>query len=105
MPSLKKQRFVGLFLFVLGLLFTYFGWETAVHEGVYRKFSSMFFPAFAVLGFGLLAFPIDGKKLKEKFGVDKPQTIKQYPAVWKIILIIAILAGILNRYLISGGAF
>lgn len=60
----------------------------------------MLFPALMVMGLGLLIFPVDPQKLRDKWGVDKIESIGHVPGIWWIIIAISILVGIGNYFLI-----
>lgn len=103
MSSMLKQRVAGLFISVIGFGFTYWMWLTAIEDGTYRVFPSMVFPGFAIVGLGVMLFPFNTQELKEKYGVEKPQNIKQWPPVWWVIVPVAIIAGLANRYVLDSG--
>ncbi len=99
--SLTMQRILGLMLFVLGLSLTLWFWERGVSQGYIYINASMLFPAFMIMGIGFLVFPIDPKVMKEKWGVEKIESIGQIPGVWWIIIILSILIGIGNYFVLS----
>jgi hypothetical protein len=95
------QRLVGLGLFLVGAGFVGWEWYTAFTEGTYSAKASAFFPAFTVLGLGLILFPIDTDKLKAEHGVEQIQSFRQAPPAWKVLIFAAIAAGLANWFAIS----
>jgi hypothetical protein len=87
------QRIAGLFLLLLGAGFVAWQWHTALTEGGFSPKAAAFFPMFAVLGLGMMLFPIDRAELMAKHGVEKPQSFKHLPPAWKFFLVLAIAAG------------
>ena len=102
--DMKKQRTVGLILFILGIAVTIWTWKSGVNQNYISINASMLFPALMVMGLGLLLFPVNPEKLKEKWGVEKIESIGQVPGIWWIIIVVSIIVGILNYFiLISSG--
>jgi len=99
--SLTKQRILGLLLFLLGLSLTVWFWVRGVSGGYIYINASMLFPAFMIMGIGFLIFPIDPMVMKKKWGVEKIENVGQIPGIWWIILILSILIGIGNYFLLS----
>ena len=96
--SKRSQRILGLLLFVLGLAITAWIWKSGISQNYILINASMLFPAFMVMGLGLLFFPFDSEKLKEKWGDDKIESVGQVPGIWWIIIAISILIGIVNYF-------
>jgi hypothetical protein len=94
------QRIAGVFFMALGSGFTAWSWHTAINEGYYYA-KAAFFPAFAVVGLGMFLFPMDMEKLEAEHGVDKPTSLAHYPLRWKLIMVLALLAGFGNWWAIS----
>jgi hypothetical protein len=95
------QRLVGLVLLLLGGGFTTWSWHTAITEGHYSREEAAFFPLFALVGLGLLLFPIDMQRLRAEHGVDRPQKFAHYPLVWKVLCVAALIAALGNWLVIS----
>lgn len=95
------QRLVGLLSLALGGGFTAWSWYTALHEGYYYRKAVVFFPFFAVLGLGMLLFPIDMDRLRAEHGVDKPQKLAHYPLAWKVLFVVGLAASLGNWLAIS----
>ena len=89
------RRLGGLFIFILGIFFTAWIWRIALNKGYFYSFTAMVFPAFSVGGLGMFLFPFDEAQLKRKYGVDKLK-LSHYPTIWKVIFVIAIIAGVMN---------
>jgi hypothetical protein len=95
------QRLLGLALLALGSGFTAWSWYTALNEGYYHRKAVALYPVFAVAGLGLLLFPLDMERLRAEHGVEKPQKLAHYPLVWKVLVVVALLAGLGNWLAIS----
>ncbi len=52
-----KQQLGGVLIALLGGGFTAWSWYTALNEGYFYRKASMLFPAFFILGVGLIIFP------------------------------------------------
>ena len=94
-------RLGGLFLLCLGGYFTYSGWATLATEGYYRPKSSFLFPAFAVLGLGMMVFANATLEAKRLAG-SQQLSWRDTPMGMKLTVVLAVLAGALNLALISG---
>jgi len=99
--SLTKQRILGLVLFILGLSLTAWFWLRGMSDGYIYINASMLFPAFMIMGIGFLLFPIDPRAMKKKWGVEKIESVAQIPGIWWIILILSIIVGIGNYFILS----
>jgi len=99
--SLTMQRIFGLFLFVLGLSLTLWFWTRGVSQGYIYISASMLFPAFMIMGIGFMAFPINPRVMKEKWGVEKIESVAQIPGIWWVIITLSILIGIGNYFVLS----
>ena len=99
--SLTMQRILGLILFVLGLSLTLWFWVRGVSQGYIYINASMLFPAFMVMGIGFLAFPIDPRVMKEKWGVEKIESVGQIPGIWWVIIALSIVIGIGNYFILT----
>jgi hypothetical protein len=95
------QRLVGVFMLALGAGFTAWSWHTALTEGYYYEAAVALFPAFAVIGVGMILFPIDVARLRAEHGVDKPQSLAHYPPVWKVLMVVALAVALGNWYAIA----
>lgn len=98
--SKKSQRIFGSILFVVGLAVTAWIWNKGINQNYIYINASMLFPAFMVMGLGLILFPFDPQELKEKWGVDKIESIGQVPGIWWVIIAISILIGIGNYFVL-----
>jgi hypothetical protein len=90
------QRLVGLCFLALGGGFTAWSWYTALTEGHYYRRAVALFPVFAVVGLGLLLFPIDMERFRAEHGIDRPQKLAHYPLAWKLLVGVALAAGLGN---------
>ncbi|OFY65013.1 MAG: hypothetical protein A2V64_06235 [Bacteroidetes bacterium RBG_13_43_22] len=98
------QRLGGLFFMLLGGGFWVWGWYTAIYKGYYYLKTSMLFPAVFILGLGLLMFP-GYKKEEERIAgsedISVLSRIKLLPPRWRVILVVALIAGFGNYLIMS----
>src|SRR5260370_35607393 len=92
--SKLAQRIGGALIFLPGAGVTGWIWHRALTEGYYYRKSAMLFPAFLVIGLGMVLFPIDAEKLKAEYGVEKIQSYRHVPPAWGGVIISAFLAGV-----------
>jgi hypothetical protein len=95
------QRIMGFFVFLLGSGFTAWSWYTALNDGYYYVKAAALFPVLAVVGLAAILFPIDVERLRNEHGVDKPTKFAHYPQEWKIVIVVAVAAGLGNLLAIS----
>ena len=98
--SKKTQRILGLLLFIVGIAFTAWIWSRGINQNYIYINASMLFPAFMIMGLGLILFPFDPEALREKWGVDRIESIGQVPGVWWVIIVVSILIGIGNYFVL-----
>lgn len=98
--SKAGQRLVGVLMTTLACGFTAWVWHTALTEGHYRKAAAVF-PAFLVIGLGLVLFPIDVEKLKAEHGVEQIESLRQLPPAWWGVFLAALAAAFGNWYALS----
>src|SRR5260370_42329202 len=99
--SKLAQRIGGALIFLPGAGVTGWIWHRALTEGYYYRKSAMLFPAFLVIGLGMVLFPIDAEKLKAEYGVEKIQSYRHVPPAWLGGIISALLAGLADLYAVS----
>lgn len=98
----RKQQLAGFFIALLGAGFTGWTWYTAFCEGYFYRKASMIFPAFFVLGLGMILFP--GYKEERIARGEDLSSMKGWKLItprWWAILIIALVAAGLNYLLLS----
>jgi len=97
-----KQRLGGLFIALLGAGFTGWTWYTAFYEGDFNRKASMIFPAFFVLGLGMILFPgYREERIARGEDISRLKGWKLITPRWWVILIIALVAGGVNYLLVS----
>ncbi len=98
----RQQQLGGLGVALLGAGFTTWSWYTALYEGYFYRKASMLFPAFLVLGMGLLIF---GGYREERIArgedVTRLHGWRLITLRWWIILVMALIAAALNYLLLS----
>jgi hypothetical protein len=98
----RDQQLVGLFIAVLGAGFTGWTWYTALHEGYFNRKASMLFPAFLVLGLGMIVFPgYREERIARGEDISRMKGWKLITIRWWAILIIAFVAAGVNYLLLS----
>lgn len=96
----RMQQLFGLLMVLVGGGFTAWTWHTALNEGYYYAKASMLFPAFFVVGLGLILFPGDeAKPLPPSEGLSG---LRRLPPRWWVIIAVALLAGFGNFLLLGG---
>jgi hypothetical protein len=93
------QRLIGLGLLVGSVGFAIWVWNLAARDGDYYEYAAAFFPAMAMIGLGLLVFPIDKRALRKKYGTDKIERWHMAPPEWKILLLGALACGFGSLFL------
>ncbi len=97
-----KQQLGGLFIAVLGAGFTVWGWYTALTKGYYYVMASMIFPAFFVIGLGLVIFPgYREERVARGEDISKLAGAHLITFRWWVILAVALAAGGANSWLLS----
>jgi hypothetical protein len=94
------QRLFGLLLLALGGALTVWNWYTVLTLGYYYMYAAAIGPVFAVLGLGMALFPIDVEQQLATYGSEKPRGWNEYPASWKVALVVAVAAGLGNWLLL-----
>lgn len=98
----QKEQLGGLFIASLGVLMIFRNWTTAIDQGYFYKGTTFFGPASLILGLALLLIP--SYKLERQNKGEDTSHLKGFSQLtprWKIILGLAILAGIFNLYLLG----
>jgi hypothetical protein len=95
------QRLVGLGVLAICAGFMAWSWHTAMNEGNFNRKAAIMFPAFAVIGLGMILFPIDVDRFRAERGVEKPESFAHLPRLWKLITVLAIATGFGNLAAIS----
>jgi hypothetical protein len=89
-------------MILLGGGFTCWSWYTALNEGYYYVKASMIFPAFAIMGVGLILFPgYKSERLARGEDISQLTGTQLLTPRWWVILVIALIAGFANYLLLS----
>ncbi len=96
LPSHFGQRMVGLIFLLVGVGLTGWTWYTALAEGYFYRKIAAISPIFAILGAAALLFPLDEDGLWGEFSLARPERFAHYPMSWKILTVVAIVAGLGN---------
>ena len=89
-------------MILLGGGLTGWTWYTALNEGYYYVKASMAFPAFAIMGVGLLLFPgYKSERLARGEDISQLNGTQLLTPRWWIILVIALIAGFGNYMLLK----
>jgi drug/metabolite transporter (DMT)-like permease len=98
----RKQRFGGLLMALLGAGFTGWSWYTALYQGYFYRKASMLFPAFLVLGLGMIIFPgYREERIARGEDISRLQGWRLITPRWWVVLVVALLAGGANYILLS----
>lgn len=90
-----KSRLLGLVLIAISVVLIYYNWQELLQQREYSTKIAAFAPLVGVGGLFLLLFPSIG---------GKPETTKDKFIVM-IVLVIGLLAGLYNWYLMDPGFF
>ena len=90
-----KARILGLVLFLISVVLIYVNWQQLSHDGRYSMKLAAFGPVVGVGGFFFILFPSMA---------GKPTTTKEKFVVMAV-LVIGLLAGLINWYLMDPGFF
>jgi ABC-type Fe3+-siderophore transport system permease subunit len=102
MYSRRQQQGGGAFIFLLGAGISIWNWHHFLVSGLYFRKAALLFPAFAVIGLGLLLFPgYREERLARGEDLAKLAGIRLITPRWWAILAAALLAGGLNLYLMA----
>jgi ABC-type Fe3+-siderophore transport system permease subunit len=97
-----KQQLGGLFIALIGAGFTAWTWLTGLNEGYYYVRSSMAFPAVCFVGLGLILFPgYRDERIACGEDISEMNGWKLITARWWAILVVALVVGIGNYFLLS----
>lgn len=97
-----KQRLGGLFIALLGAGGTALVWYTAVGRGEFFEKASMVFPAFLVLGVALIIFPgYREERIARGEDISRLQGWQLLTPRWRWILVVGILVGLGNYFLLD----
>jgi ABC-type Fe3+-siderophore transport system permease subunit len=102
MSTRGKQKLAGLLIALAGTLYTAWMWHTALNDGYYYRKASMIFPAFFIIGLGMIIFPgYKEERVARGQDISGLQGMKLITPRWWAVLIIAMAAGGLNLFLLS----
>ena len=98
----QKQQLFGLFLIILGAVFTAWCWYTALYKGYFYPKAGIIFPACVVLGLGLIIFPgYKEERMARGEDISRLSGMKLITPRWWIILLLALVAGGVNCFLLT----
>ena len=98
-PTVKRLLGIGLFIFSAAM--TYYVWHNAMQTGTFRSYFALAFPIFAIIGLALAVF---GEALTAGMPDFSQGTVRfrDYPMKWKILGVVALIAGFVNILLLDG---
>jgi ABC-type Fe3+-siderophore transport system permease subunit len=97
-----KQQLGGLAIALLGAGFTAWNWYTAMSKGYFYLKASFIFPAFFVIGLGLLIFPgYKEERIARGEDISQLKGSQLITFRWWVILVAALAAGGANYLLVS----
>jgi hypothetical protein len=100
--SRLKQQIGGIVMALIGAGFTAWNWRTALSDGYYYPKASMLFPAFCIVGLGLILFPgYREERVARGEDISELDGWKLITARWWGILVVALVVGIGNYLLLS----
>ena len=97
-----KQQVGGLGMALIGAGFTAWGWYTALYQGYFYRKASMLFPAFFILGLGLVILPsYREERIARGEDISRLQGWRLITPRWWAVLVVALAAGGANYILLS----
>jgi hypothetical protein len=102
----KRRQLTAAILIAVSIGMTAYIWHTALTEGSFMMKGSIFFPLGAVVGVGYIFLPPPQEERKAR-GEDIAQ-LSNWQIItprWWAILIVGLLAGCANYYMLSSGSF
>jgi hypothetical protein len=99
--SKSIQWLLGLCVMLLGIGYTWWQWLDRMAHGTYRAKAAFVFPSFAVVGLMLMLFPVSQEELMARYGVTRPRRLAHFSLGQKVMLLLALAAGLLNAALMS----
>ena len=97
-----KQQLGGLFIALIGAGFTAWTWRAALNEGYYYPKVGMLFPAFCVVGLGVILFPgYKEERIARGEDISGMNGRELITARWWAILVVALVMGFGNYFLLS----
>lgn len=98
----RKQQLGGLLMVLVGAGFTGWTWYTALTGGYYYPKASMLFPAFCVLGLGMILFPsYKEERLARGEDLSGLSGAQLLTLRWWVIVVLALMAGFGNYLMLS----
>ncbi len=98
----RKQQLGGLLMVLVGGGFTGWTWYTALTGEYYFRKASMLFPAFCVLGLGMILFPsYKEERLARGEDLSGLSGAQLLTPRWWIIVVLALMAGFGNYLMLS----
>ena len=95
------QRTIGLIFLLVGAGGTAWSWYTATTKGYYYRKAALIFPVFAILGMAAIFFPLDEQGQEGELSLARPVRFLKYPTSWKVLTIVALIAGFANWFALS----
>lgn len=98
----RTQRWGGALIAAGGAAFTAWGWHTLLTAGYYYPKASAIFPAFCVIGLGLVLFPgYREERLARGEDISELSGSRLLTPRWWAILVVALAAGFGNYALMA----
>lgn len=93
----RGQRIGGLIIALIGISATVWTWYTAFFDGYFYVFASMVFPAFLIVGLGLILFPdYKTERITRGEDISGMEGLQLLTARWWAILVVALVLSFAN---------
>jgi ABC-type Fe3+-siderophore transport system permease subunit len=93
----RGQQIFGLIMFAISLAATIWIWYMAFVQGYIYVYASLIFPAFAVIGLGLVLFPdYKTERIARGEDISGMEGIQLFTTRWWAILVIALVSSLGN---------
>ncbi len=102
MSQRTKERLGGVFIALVGAGLLWRNWSTALNWGYIFLGSSFFGPCVLVMGLALLIIPSYKTERQHKGeDISQLQGLALLTPRWKVVMVLGIMAGLLNVYLLT----
>jgi hypothetical protein len=97
-----QRRLGGAFLASMGVACTAWTWYTALTEGTYYRWASIFFPYGCVLGLGLILFPgYRDERIARGEDISGMRGLQLLTPRWWAVMAVGFIAGLANYLLLA----
>lgn len=100
--SMWGQRAIGAAVCALCTTLVAWHWMHPAQQAHVLRAGLFLLPAFAVMGLGLVLFPMDVERLQREHGSDRITRWAHLSSAWRVVLFVMLAAALANVYLATG---